>query len=159
MLVGRYENIDWENLKSYSFEGLAPELIYHLRGSCGTHAISHITGVSPRIVDRHLPKHVKCWSNARMVRFLRNKGYTVQPVTIFNVTNRDWPKDHISPYHVLLLGQHVLRHEGTWSVVHNNKRYHSGYIDELDPYEFINNPLECAYIIHHKRWNATKRGI
>jgi hypothetical protein len=152
MLVGRYEQVDWDNLKSHQFDGEAPPLSYHLHGSCGTHALAHIMKKDPYRIDKYLPKKVKCWSNTRIVRFLRKNGYTVQPVTIFNVTNREHPNDHISRFHVLLVGQHVLKHEGTWSVVWNNERYHSGYLMELEPLEFINCPIECAYIIHHKRW-------
>ncbi len=153
MLVGRYEQVDWDELKSYNFDGKAPDLVHRLHGSCVTHALAHIMKKSPIQIDKYLPKSVKCWSNSRMVKFLRINGYTVQPVTIFNVTNREIPNDHISPHHVLLLGQHVLKHEGTWSVVWDNQRYHSGYLDQLDPLEFINCPLECAYIVHHKRWD------
>lgn len=153
MLLGRYERVNWDELKSYNFDGTAPELIYSLRGSCGTHAISHLTGISPRTVDKSLPKNIACWSATRMVKYLRDRKYTVQPVTILNVTNKDWPSDHISKHHVLLLGQYVLRTEGTWCVVWNNIRYHSGSINELDPLGFINCPLDSAYIIYHKRWS------
>jgi hypothetical protein len=158
VLFGRYEDINWEKLKSYSFKGSAPPLNHRLRGSCGTHALAHIMKESPTKIDKYLPKNISCWSTTRIAKFLRQNGYVVQPVTICNVTNRDWPRDHISKYHILLIGQFVLRQEGTWSVVWCNERYHSGHTEELDPYEFINNPLDCAFIVYHKKWSKRPGG-
>lgn len=153
MHVGKRETIDWDDLKSYNFNPKDKPLIYRLHGSCGTHALAYLTKSSPTKIDKSLPKNVMAWSDMRMVKYLREHDYIVQPVTINNVTNRDWPNDHISKYHVLLVGQHVLKNnEGTWSVCWNNIRYHSGYREELDPLEFINCPIDSAYIIYNKRW-------
>lgn len=152
MRTGKRENINWDYLRVYNFNPKNIPMVYRLHGSCGTHALAYITKSDPIKVDKILPKSVEAWSDKRIVDYLRKRNYIVQPITINNVTNRSILNDHISRYHVLLLGQHVLKHEGTWSVVWNNTRYHSGHIEELDPLEFINCPIDSAYIIYHKRW-------
>lgn len=123
-------------------------------GGCGTAAISVLTGIHPKTVDKYLPKNTDAWSDLEMKRFLRKRGYKVTEITVARVT-QDWciKIPPITHNHVLLLGQEIYLGEATWSVVNKNSRYHNFEWEPLSPLEFINNPTMTVYAITHKKWN------
>lgn len=127
--------------------------VFDLRGGCGTSALSMLTGISPKIIDRNLPLSVDYWSDRRMKAFLRDHGYFVTEITVSRVCAKTWSCNQlITPKHVLLAGQNIYRDEGTWSIIHQGLRYHNFEMEYLNPLEFVNNPTDTLYAISHKKW-------
>lgn len=124
-----------------------------LRGGCGTAALSMITGISAKIIDKELPKSVDYWSDRRMKAFLQERDYTVTEITVSKVCQKFTINDQlITPKHVLLAGQNIYPNEGTWSVIHMGMKYHNFEMEPLSPLEFVNNPTDTLYAITHKKW-------
>lgn len=124
-----------------------------LRGSCGTSALSTLTGISPILVGRKLAKTAESWRDRPMRKFLSRLGYQTTPVTMCDVTSESQYVHYpIRRFHVLLVSQLMIRNEGSWSVVHRNRVYHNMEESALEPLEFLNNPLMTVYIVWHKRW-------
>ena len=61
--------------------------------TCGTAALSMLTGLSPKYIDRHKPKSAIHWSDKAILAFLRGRGCDVQTVSKYGVTNID-PSDN-----------------------------------------------------------------
>lgn len=124
-----------------------------LKGSCGTAAISTITGINPTLVDKKMPKTNDYWTDRAMKKFLKKHGYVMTEITVSRVTqNPDYQEEPITPNHILLVSQEVCYGEGTWAVIHDHKRYHNFEEEPLDPFEFINQPTMTVYSISHKKW-------
>jgi hypothetical protein len=126
---------------------------YGYRGQgCGAGALSIITGHSPFHIHYNICKR-NHFSDVKMVRYLRQEGYTVIPVTQCAVT-RLGGMNHIKPDHVLLVSQLMMKNEGSWIVVNNGKLAHNFDIVPLSPLEFINRPILSAYIVFHPKWKV-----
>lgn len=144
--LSRYE-VSWFNIKG-------PQYDEECHGSCGTHALACITGKKPKTINKHLPKTSDSWTTRRMLKYLKENGYTVIPLTI------ELALDHsVAPKHVILVGQYVTRDEGTWSVQWNGLQYHSGDTEFLRPHEYLKNPIDNAYIIWHPKWVWNKKNL
>lgn len=140
----------------FHIKNLHKHTVMPYRGGCGTAAISMITGLAPRTIDRELPKTTDAWSDLQMKRFLRSHGYTVTEITVAKVTqDRVFKEMPITYRHLLLIGQEQLYGEATWAVVHQGYRYHNFSMEALSPMEFLNNPTMTVYAITHKKWNNT----
>jgi hypothetical protein len=100
------------------------------------------------------PSHM---SDARMVQYLKDNGYTVEPITICSMAElnndfdgADW---HIRKDHVLLISQQFLKGEASWIVVYGDELMHNFQRAKLHPLEFINRPILTAYVVYHPKWN------
>jgi len=158
MLKGKPQRIYWGEYAAPKFKFASANEDAELC-QCGAYALHTLT----KIPLKKLLKYGKNghWGTRTMLRFLRERGYTVLPLTLGNVVEAhsvhafsDKPK--VTFEHVLLLGQHCFREESTWSVVYNNYHAHSGDVEPLDRLEFVNYPIEEAYVIFHPSW-AKKR--
>lgn len=122
-------------------------------GGCGTLALSLLTGHKQTYVGSRFPKTRDYWTDRAMCSYLRNYGYTVLPLTTCCVTHYSGDiKYPIKSKHVLLVGQWMVRDEGSWSVLYSGKYYHNMIEKPIDPLEFINHPIDRAYLISHKKW-------
>lgn len=120
--------------------------------SCGTMAFYSITGKS---MDNKY-KNRKVISDKVMVEQLRKYGYTVIPLSIANTISRCGIHNNITSDHVVLISQIMYRGEGSWAILHKNRYYHSFSTEPLRGMEFVNRPINTAYLIFKQEW-APKR--
>lgn len=143
------------NLKQerFSIKNIGRYSVMPYRGGCGTAAISMLTGLHPKVIDKNLPKKSKYWTDKAMVSYLKKLGYGVKEITIERVVkNKILNKMPINYQHVWLVGQWVYSDDGTWSIVNGGARYHNFEMEPLSPFEFLNNPTDTVYAITHKKW-------
>lgn len=151
MKKGKPQRVPWFKYRTDKFE--MPESISG--AECGAYALYAITKKSYNTIAKLSRKGH--WPNSVMFSFLKKHGYTIIPVTIGNVVEGysikgDYHKYTINSKNVLLIDQKCYREENSWTVLHNNLEAHSGYVDQLSPLEFVNNPIEAAYIVFHDKW-------
>lgn len=159
MKFGKYQKEKTDFLKyiTTKFHPFTGVYSSHYKGTCGTFALSTLTGLKPRTVSRFLPKAMDHWTDRSIVSFLKNRGYEVIPITVCSVTGSSIITCPITRLHVLLIGQYMTKGEGSWQVVYNNKVYHNFGCDDLNGLEFVNSPIMTAYTIFHPKWKM-KRG-
>lgn len=117
---------------------------------CGASALSLLTGVPPEYVaaksrDGH-------YSDEFMVRFLRQRGCHVWRLTQCNVSTAISP---LGDAHVILISQLLLRNEGTWGVIYDNKYYHNYSILNVNFISLLNKPILSAYLVVHPKWQLS----
>lgn len=117
-------------------------------------ALAMLTGHKQSRIAAALPKRAyeDSWTDVSIKKYLTTNGYTVYPLTIAAVTHSEYLHYPIKQEHVVLMSQHMLRYEGSWAIMHNDFYYHN--FEKRVPYanEFINNPINTAYIVYHKKW-------
>jgi hypothetical protein len=151
MKQGRIQKINWREYQTNKFH-FAPLLG---AAECGAYALYSITKQKySNIVKLGDKGH---WSNKVMFKYLNNLGYKVIPITINNVVesysiNTLSKRPNLNVRNVILLDQKCFREENTWSVMYGNMIAHSGEIEVVHPLEFINCPIEAAYLIWHNKW-------
>lgn len=155
MKSGKAKKLNWSKYETASFN-----IFKHVDGafgSCGTGALSTITGMHTESIDEHLPRGKKTWSDAAMIKFLQSKGYTIIPLNRETVCNtRSMYKTLLSPFHVLLLSQDTMVNEGTWCVAWNGWLAHNGDVTRPNFLDLIKNPLDTTYLIWHPTWKPKK---
>ncbi len=121
--------------------------------SCGSAALSLITGLSPTTVEKSCPHPKTGWYTSRVIKFLRAKGYTVIEISKKDVLNSyclDFP---INKNHCLLMNVRMDNKENTMFVTHKGKLWHHY---ECEPYFnnlfFINKPTQDVLLIFKKDW-------
>jgi hypothetical protein len=126
-------------------------------GGCGANALSVLTRISPTVIERANKNWGRSHYNDRfMVGFLRQKGYTVIPITKALVSQGKNPLDvgnRIRRDHVLLVSQLYLEDEASWVVLYDGNLMHNFQEAPIYPLEFINRPILTAYLIYHRKWN------
>ncbi|PWU16680.1 MAG: hypothetical protein C5B49_10195 [Bdellovibrio sp.] len=152
MRVGRVQKINWKLFETHSFLLRESDEEY---GGCGGSALGALTGRPAREIrklrrDEHWPTHT-------MRMYLQKQRSIMLPVTINNIAGAYSLKDHlnipkITNKHVLLLCHSYCKEESTWVVVYNNFEFHNGDITQLRPLDFLNYPIEDAYVIWHPSW-------
>jgi len=126
--------------------------------SCGTGALSMLTGMHPHSVQKLVPKTADDghWTDQSITRFLKKRGYMVKQLSRRAVTNLDpiseWERMPLKSWHVLLCGLLMCRNEGSWLVIHGNKNFHNLKVEELHPLLFVNKPSDSIYLVTHKSW-------
>jgi hypothetical protein len=160
---GKPNKIDWEKFKTSRFE-FPPNIPPHISPECGAYALYALTGKQTedyRKIFKKLARKDGHWSTKTMVGYLNSKGFVVIPITIGNVVEsysvKQLNKPWIESENVILLDQKCYREENTWSVIHGNMYAHSGDVDVLDPLEFLNYPIEAAYLVYHPKWNPRRK--
>lgn len=152
MRIGKPQKIDWKKYRTSKF---------HFPGDpdgsveCGAYALYALTKKPYKQILKLSKKGH--WPNSVMFGFLKKNGYEVIPVTIGNVVEgysvEGYGKPKLNERNVLLIDQKCYEEENSWSVVYGNMSGHSGEVDALSALEFINWPIEAAYLIYHKSWS------
>ena len=153
MKTGRKKRVKWHKMRASGFK--FPEPVDWFKGeSCGSLALYAITKISRRRLAK-LFKRGHC-PTEKMIGFLKKKGYVVEQITLGNTVRahsvKGDGKPKISSRSVILLDQACYMEEDTWSVLHEGLMWHSGELEEMKPVEFINNPINDAYLIWHPDW-------
>jgi len=127
--------------------------------TCGSSALSLLTGLTPKHVSRQMPNHPqKLWSTTAAIKFLKNRGFQIREVSRYGVTNLDpndsfeWQYEPITSKHVLLCDLLMCRDEASWWVVHNNITYHNFSVKALNPLLFCNKPSQAIFLVTHPKW-------
>ena len=154
MKIGKVQKIDWNKYKTSKFH--FPEDINN--AECGAYALYAITKKPYNNVVK-LSKNGH-WPTSVMLGFLKKNGYEVIPVTLGNLVechslNEYSTKVKLTGRNVLLLDQRFYEGENSWAVIYGNMYGHSGDACPIDALEFINFPIEAAYLIYHKTWGNT----
>lgn len=71
--------------------------------TCGSAALSVLTGIDAVKIEKQLPANQKHWSRTGAYNFLRNRKFKVQPVTKCDVTRGFDLREYIKPQHVMLM--------------------------------------------------------
>ena len=163
MITGRYASVAWDELTCFALRQIhsnSEKFFNHYYNTCGTSAISTLTGLHPRFVERYRPKKNPYWSSTAMIGFLKTRGFRVQPVTKCGVTalskrNNEFERMPIGPLHVLLCNSLCCRDEASWFIVHYGVMYHNFESFEMNPFFFVNKPTQYLWVVKHPKWNLT----
>jgi hypothetical protein len=150
MKTGRNQKINWQDYQTFKFK---PSASPH-NVECGASALHCITGKSFTEINK-LSRRGH-WPDSVMRSFLKKYNFTTIPVTLGSVVYSHSVKDdkpELSNYNVLLVSQKCYKEEGTWSVIHDYKYWHGGGEPvTFKPMEFLNYPLDSAYVVWHPKW-------
>lgn len=129
---------------------------YNGFSTCGTAAISALTGLSPSVVDRKKPKSAEHWSDRAITSFLKKRGFSVLPVSKYGVTNidpfGDWEFFPLNKNHVFLLNSLFCRREASWIITTQNQWIHNFHAEAFTPFHLLNKPTQNVYLVSHKNW-------
>jgi hypothetical protein len=154
MREGKKQKVNWNQYKSPNFMPPTKELPHEdVNGSCGTYALHILTGIPLKVLAREFKRPNQCWTDRRMLRFLRLLGFTVIPITLG--TTCEVPlgrKVKLSNMHVILCSQHYCETEGTWTVIFRNQEFHSGEVVNWTAVDQFNCPVDTAYMVWHPKW-------
>jgi len=140
------------------FQDRASKFRWSQYNTCGTGALSVLTGISPSSIDKHIPKSNKeqHWSDKSIVKFLKDRHYTVVQISKCGITNLnpdfEWREMPLNKNHVLLCGLLMCKNEGSWWVINNNHSFHNFDVQPLDPLLFCNKPSDNIYLISKPSW-------
>ena len=156
MLKGRYKKrVDYTHLRAFLFNpSLYCPLTYGETG-CGATALSLITGDHPWDIQ-DLNKKRPHYADRFMVKYLKNKGFTVTPITQKSVTSCRSDQYPVTSNHVILISQLMIKREATWVVYHRNIGYHNYVPGSHLALDFVNKPILTSYIIWHPRFSASR---
>jgi len=154
MRDGKPQRVKWQEYLAGKFWFQAP-IDAEPPVQCGAYALHTLTGVPISKINK-LRKDGH-WPDRVMFSFLRKHGCQVIPLNLGNMCwaynrKRDGWKEELTKRHVILLDQHCFEDESTWSVVYDGLRAHSGEIEEVNPLEFVNFPIQAAYLIFNPKW-------
>lgn len=152
----------FKQLQTTKFRPRRPHPLETSKGTCGVYALSIITGLTPRYIDRFTPKK-GWWGDTDMLKFLKSRGVSAYPINHRAVhrPKREQPfaniyERNINHLNVLLISQHMLPTEGSWAVVHNNSYYHGHEREMFTGYELLTNPFWTGYVLWHPSWKTER---
>ena len=152
MRIGKYsrKKIDARKFEVHKFVPFLFDTGTYGSTACGSSALALLTGHNPLLVSRETKFKNHC-SDQTIINYLKKYGFHILELTQSNVSNNtsDFLRDQIKPYHVVLLSQLVKKAEATWCVLYNNLLYHNFEIIKINYLEFINRPINTAYLINH----------
>lgn len=155
MRVGKPKKVNWNNLIAPNFKPyLEAEDGSAVKGSCGTHALSVLTGLSTKYISKKLKGKSGYWTDRSLLDFLRKRKFKIEPITIGSTCSYlDYSsKKKISPLHVILYSCYVCKEEATWAVLYKHMEYHSGEVEPFFSVQGFNYPIWTAYVIWHPEW-------
>ena len=155
MRTGKPKKVKWAEYLAPHFKPPIKESADDdIPGTCGTHALQAITGLSLKYIAKQMRGRSGFWTDRSLLEFLRKRGYHIEPITLGSTCSYKGygEKKKVTPMHVILASQHAYPTEGTWVVLHRNIEYHSGEIVEYSSTDFFNYPIWTAYVVFHKKW-------
>lgn len=130
--------------------------------TCGTGALSLLTGIHPATVEKRMPKNSEYdyWTDLSMLKFLKSRHFHVATLSKFGVTDlspqgSEFERMPVKQSHVLLCRLLMCREEASWFVINGGYSYHNLVMTELDPLLFVNKPSQATYLVSHKNWRYT----
>jgi hypothetical protein len=123
---------------------------------CGAATLSLLSGVHPLKIFNTGSKRFD-WKPEFMEEWLRERGFLVMQLSPKVLAFDDYIINPITKDHVLLVQQHLTKNECSWAVIFGDLYFHNFEVARLNSLEFINHPLERAYVIWHQKWNYDKK--
>lgn len=164
MINGNYykRRIDWDEFECPEANNILRnnrvKFRYVTYKTCGTGALTLLTGIHPAKVEKYLPATPHGhWTDLSMLKFLRNRHFKVATVSKYGVTDlsaegTDFERMPVKSSHILLCNLLTCREEASWFVINGNYSFHNLDMKELDPLLFVNKPSQSTYIVSHKNW-------
>jgi hypothetical protein len=162
MIDGKYETVDWEVWKCNALEPLLQNCNRWANkrthwSSCGSAALSVITGLNPGRVEKLLPMRRKDWTDNAAIGLLRKRGFSVRQLSKLGVTNlspqgTSFESMPIDLDHVLLCNCLCCYHEASWFIVHQGVIFHCFEAQMLHPLFFVNKPSQSVWLVKHRKW-------
>jgi hypothetical protein len=155
MNFGKYKEttIDFNKYLVTRFNPYLFDQFKHPYKTCGTAAISLLTGISPVIIEKQLPRGQIDWTDHSMTKNLMDKKFIVKKITKCDLTGDPFVVRYpLQPNHVILISSLLCKMEGSWMILHNNLEYHNFEIKPLQPLEYVNHPIMSAHVVYHPRW-------
>ena len=123
--------------------------------TCGSSALSMITGKRAGLIEKHLPAGRQHWTDYSATNYLRANGYTVLPVTKnsfinYRRRNGDW-ESPIRPDHILLCNLQIDK-DASWFVLNRGKLYHNYLEESRDIYTFLLFIPWSIFLVSHPKW-------
>jgi len=157
MLKGKYKKrADYTHLRAFLFNPALYCPTMYGEAGCGATALSLLTGDHPFNI-RDLNKSEKHYPDRFMLKYLTDRFYTVVPITQRGVTSCASDCYPVTSNHIILASQLMVKREASWVVYHRNLGYHNFTVGSVQNLDFINKPILTAYIIHHPRFDTTRR--
>lgn len=171
MQCGRYRKkaTRWSEFLADKFK---PHISERTFDTCGSGALSLLTGIAPDKIDKSRPRGSIHWFYRTMYKFLRSKGYRVREITRCDMTKGFLPLRRIQPEHVVLLVLDLCQDmdspsipEASYFVVHRGRVWHNFEAEKLSPLLFLNHPIFRAALVVHRDWRSeelersTKRSL
>ncbi len=117
--------------------------------SCGENAFYMLTGEVFTFEQRLKFRNVL--SQRAMLKLLKEKEYTVIPLSVCKVSNGPRMFNSVRDANVVLNCQIFARGEASWSICHNNAYFHEFWATPK-VLEFINRPIIASWVIYHPSW-------
>lgn len=121
--------------------------------SCGSASLSLLTRVKPEKVEKSCPNPRKGWFTSRVVKYLRDKGYTVIELSKEDLLKTNWTDFPINNNHCLMMNIRMDEKENSMFILHKGQLWHHY---DSEPYFnnlfFINKPTQDVLLIFHKKW-------
>jgi len=158
MLEGRKnrERVDWAKLESPNLD-MRKRRYYGLKQfkSCGTSAISMVTGLTVNTIDKHNNNSAD-WAWDDTERFLTARGYTCTEVTKKGICDTWWQNHNLTEDHILWCCCRMGTHQGVADysavVIHRGAIWHN-FERIIDPLFFLNKPTEYVVVISHEKYS------
>jgi hypothetical protein len=162
MIDGTYkQRVDW---RSFESPRAAEILDYNVTrytekmyNTCGTGAISLLTGLMPKHVERNLPKSNQHWTDFSILKFLKARKFRIASVSKNGITNLSPRGDEfetmpLNENHVLLCCLLMCRNEASWFVINNGYIFHNFTRSLMTPLYLLNKPSQSSYVVTHPKW-------
>jgi hypothetical protein len=155
MTVGIYKKrkVDWG---AFEIDRFIPHLyVSNDDNGCGATALSLLTGIHPHVIVKDRGRRSRHWSDSFMVKFLCSHGFTVQKITMCDVTNsvdEYFSIQYVGERHVLLMSQLMQKNIASWSVAHNRIWYHNFQTCSFSGLNVVNYPILTCYLLKHPSW-------
>ena len=120
---------------------------------CGENCLSLLTGEKPNLIVNSNKKNPNDWKDSFLIKFLKDRGFKVLPVTINDKIHSITYITH--PLHkdnVLLVSQWYSKSNASWCVIWRDWIFHNHSISRFGNLEFLNTPILSCYVLWHKKW-------
>jgi len=152
MRIGKYstKKIDFVSFSTFRFVPFLFDPVLYGDLPCGVTMLSLLTGHNPFIIKWTNKCKNHC-SDKFVVNYLKKYGFKILELTHAKVSHNysNILENKIKHYHVIVLSQLVKKGEATWCVLNNGSLYHNFNIIKINELEFLNRPINTAYLINH----------
>lgn len=117
--------------------------------SCASAALSMITGLSTKTLDR-MNGNKEEWTWRDTAVFLKQRGYTMLEVTKELICDTHWKRHNLNDNHLLWCCCRVGPEDYSAVLAHGGKLYHN-FEEVRDALFFLNKPTEYVVVISHPK--------
>ncbi len=123
--------------------------------SCGSAALSLITGISVKTIEKSCQDPNIGWYTTNMIKYLRSKGYTVIEMSKNRILSSDYHQSRLHNAHCILINAHTDIEENSAYVSHAGDVWHNFIkIEDPGPLFFLNLPTQDVLLIWHPKWSS-----